>query len=100
MTAEEAEITSPGFYFNHRTSELVEFHPGDKFPYDPGKWEFIGTSEEFTPSDAVAALLDRYPEVNVELKACAEPPIPGHEVYIHGIHGRPRGTKDAGKQNQ
>ncbi len=96
MNDEEARVVTPGFYFNHRTNELIEFHNGDKFPYDAGNWEFVGTSKELTASEAVARVVERYPEVNVELKACAIPPIHGHEVFIHGIHGRPRET---GRQN-
>jgi hypothetical protein len=94
---DESQVTKQGFYFDHRTSELIEFHLDDKFPYDAGKWEFIGTSDELTPADAVARLMELYPDITVQLKTCADVPIHGHEVFIHGIHGRPREGKGTGE---
>lgn len=61
-----------GFYYDAGTSRLVEYDKDEEFQGAPAGWEFIGTSDEMTPADAVAALQQRYPEANLELKVIAK----------------------------
>lgn len=55
-----------GYYYSMDRSEIAEASEGDILP--PAKhWEYLGSTEDMTPADAVAELEERYPDVSIEL---------------------------------
>lgn len=55
-----------GYYYSMDRSEIAEASEGDILP--PAEhWEYLGSTADMTPADAVAELEERYPDVSIEL---------------------------------
>lgn len=55
-----------GYYYSMDRSEIAEASEGDILP--PAEhWEYLGSTADLTPADAVAELEERYPDVSIEL---------------------------------
>lgn len=67
MVAEKTTIAErEGYYYSPDRAEIAEASEGDILP-ESERWEYLGSTADMTPADAVAVLQERYPDVSVEL---------------------------------
>lgn len=64
--AQPLVVEREGYYYSMDRSEIAEASEGDILP--PSEhWEYLGSTADMTPADAVAELEERYPDVSIEL---------------------------------
>lgn|GEM_PF-6578500 len=67
MATEKMTIADrEGYYYSPDRTEIAEASEGDILP-DAEHWEYLGSTADMTPADAVAELQERYPDVSIEL---------------------------------
>lgn len=65
-SGEQSVAESEGYYYSADHALIIEAGHGDILP-EGEEWEYLGSSKDMTPADAVAEVERRYPDVSVEL---------------------------------
>lgn len=86
---EGTRVETAGYYYNKNVNTFADLDVGDKLPAGVGEWEFLG-GKEITASQAIAELLSRHPDVDVDqMSSTTNTPVDPSTLKEYGQHGMP-----------